>query len=96
MKAAFSVGVAVALIVVPILAEGGTKRTNPRAHSDLTVTQKNDKASAKMSTSTTTSSPHPTATPVKSAAKKTKISEGVLNGKAISKPGPAYPPIAKP
>lgn len=38
--------------------------------------------------------PAPAPTP-KAEPKKTTVSGGVLNGKAISKPQPAYPPIAK-
>jgi protein TonB len=39
--------------------------------------------------------PTPKATPTPEPPKKTVVSGGVLNGKAISKPQPAYPPIAK-
>jgi hypothetical protein len=94
MKASFSFLIAVALVITPMLAWGGTKKTNTSHHSDLTVTKNSDKASPAQSS--TTSSPHPTAAPVKkAAAKKTVISQGVLNNKAITKPQPAYPPIAK-
>ena len=93
MKAALSVAIAIALVLVPRIGYSGTKKKV--THSDLTVSKKVDPASPKLYERTTTSAPHPTATPVKAAAKKTKISQGVLNGKAISKPQPAYPPIAK-
>ena len=39
--------------------------------------------------------PPPAPTPKPEPPKKTVVSGGVLNGKAISKPQPAYPPIAK-
>jgi protein TonB len=39
--------------------------------------------------------PPPAPTPKPEPPKKTIVSGGVLNGKAISKPQPAYPPIAK-
>jgi protein TonB len=39
--------------------------------------------------------PPPPPAPPKPEPKKTVVSGGVLNGKAISKPQPAYPPIAK-
>jgi protein TonB len=39
--------------------------------------------------------PPPAPTPKPDPPKKTTVSGGVLNGKAISKPQPAYPPIAK-
>ncbi|HEX8559147.1 MAG TPA: energy transducer TonB [Pyrinomonadaceae bacterium] len=39
--------------------------------------------------------PPPAPTPKPEPPKKTTVSGGVLNGKAISKPQPAYPPIAK-
>ncbi|HEV7891939.1 MAG TPA: TonB family protein [Pyrinomonadaceae bacterium] len=39
--------------------------------------------------------PPPAPTPKPDPPKKTIVSGGVLNGKAISKPQPAYPPIAK-
>ena len=94
MKTASSFAVAVAFLIVSSVAQAGTKKKV--THTDLTITQKNDKASPQLSQNTTTTSPHPSATPVrKAAAKKTTVSEGVLNGKAISKPQPAYPPIAK-
>jgi protein TonB len=39
--------------------------------------------------------PPPAATPPPPPKRTTPVSGGVLNGKAISKPQPAYPPIAK-
>ena len=93
MKRSFSLAVAIAFLVMPLLAQAGTKKKV--IHSDVTVTKKNDKASAQLSQRTTTSSPHPTATPVKKPVKKAVVSTGVLNDKAISKPPPSYPPIVK-
>lgn len=40
-------------------------------------------------------SARPKPTPEPTPSKKTVVSGGVLNGKAISKPQPAYPPMAK-
>ena len=94
MNASFSLLIAVGFLITPMFAFGGTKKTNTTDHSDLTVTKNSDKASAAQVS--TTSSPHPTATPAKkAAAKKAVVSEGVLNNRAITKPKPAYPPIAK-
>lgn len=92
MKGMSSIVVIAALIFAPILAQGGTKKKV--IHSDITVTKKNESASPKLA-QTPTNSPQPSATPTKKTAKKTVVSQGVLNGKAISKPPPAYPPIAK-
>jgi protein TonB len=39
--------------------------------------------------------PPPKATPTPEPKPRAPISQGVLNGKAISKPAPPYPPIAK-
>lgn len=95
MKAFVFVVVVVGFVITPMPAHGGTKKTSAPVHSDLTVTKKDDKASPALSQNSTTPSPHLKAAPVKKAAKKTVISEGVLNNKAITKPQPAYPPIAK-
>jgi hypothetical protein len=89
MKPSFSIVVAVALVVAPMLAQGGTRKKDARTHSDLNVTKKFDKATPQLAQ--TAATPKPTATP--KTIKKAPISRGVLNSKALAKPQPAYPPV---
>jgi hypothetical protein len=87
MKASFSIVVAVALGVAPMLAQGGTRKKNTRTQSDLSVTKKIDKASPQIAQTAAAPSPTP-----KKTTKKAVISHGVLNDKATRRQ-PPHPEI---
>lgn len=97
MKALLLVLAACVLAASPAVAKD--KKKNKVSPHEFTITKKSDKASPQLAeahpSATPRTNPAPTPMPYPAKTKKAKVSSGVLNGKAITKPQPAYPAIAK-